>query len=385
MNFLENLIINIGNWFAGWLSTFLPAWAVSLIMDLVVIVVLLVIAIVAVLGLSLMERKVAARVGDRYGPNRWGPYGVLQAFADAIKMLIKEDIIPRPADRFLFNVAPALAAFSAVMTYAVIPFGQGLVAADLNIGILYFTAIGSISTLALLCSGFGSRNKYALVSAFRAAAQLISYEIPMGLSIIAVVMLSGSMSTSQIIEAQRAQGWFILLMPAVFLIYFMASSAEMIRGPFDLIEADSEIVAGHFIEYSGMKFALFFLAEYIHLLAGSLIIVTLFLGGGLGPILPSWLWVFIKGFCVIFVFMWIRNTFPRIRIDHVLAFSWKVLVPASLVALLITGVVGKVFDGVLVTGAVMLIANVALILGASFLMGWAQRRKELAAEGAALR
>ena len=384
MEVLENLILNIGNWFAGWLSTFLPAWAVNLIMDLLIVVILLVIGIVAVLILSLMERKVAGRIGDRYGPNRWGPYGVFQAVTDAIKMLVKEDIVPSVADARIFNLAPAIAAFAAVMTYAVIPFGKGLVAADLNIGILYFAAIGSLSTLALLSSGFGSRNKYALISAFRAAAQLISYEIPMGLSIIAVVMMSGSMSTQQIVLAQQQDGWYILLMPAVFLVYFMAAAAEMLRGPFDLIEADSEIVAGHFIEYSGMKFALFFLAEYIHLLAGSGMIVTLFLGGWSGPWLPSWLWFFIKTFCVIFVYMWIRNTFPRIRIDQVLGFSWKVLVPASLIALAITGIVDKAFEAPLVTGVVMLVANVILILGVSWTMGRVQRRKELATEGAAL-
>ena len=385
MEFLENLFINIGNWFMGWLATFLPTWAVDLIMDILIIVILLVIGIVAVLILSFMERKVAARIGDRYGPNRWGPYGIFQAVTDAIKMLVKEDIVPKVADVTIFNLAPAIAAFAAVMTYAVIPFGKGLVAADLNIGILYFAAIGSLSTLALLSSGFGSRNKYALISGFRAAAQLISYEVPMGLSIIAVVMMSGSMSTQQIVMAQQQNGWYILIMPAVFLIYFMAASAEMLRGPFDLVEADSEIVAGHFIEYSGMKFALFFLAEYIHLLAGSGMIVTLFLGGWSGPFLPSWLWFLIKVFCVIFVFMWIRNTFPRIRIDQVLGFSWKVLLPASLVALFITGIVDKAFDSALVTGIVMLVANVVLILGTSWLMGRVQQRKQLAAEGAALR
>jgi len=385
MEFLENLILNIGNWLIGWLSTFLPVWAVDLIMDVLIIVILLAIAIVAVVVLSFLERKVAGRIGDRYGPNRWGPYGVLQAFADAIKMLTKEDIVPSVANAQIFNLAPAIASFAALMTYAVIPWGKGLVAADLNIGILYFAAVGSLSTLALMSSGFGSRNKYALISGFRAAAQLISYEIPMGLSIIAVVMMSGSMSTQQIVLAQQQNGWYIMIMPAVFLIYFMAASAEMLRGPFDLVEADSEIVAGHFVEYSGMKFALFFVAEYAHLLAGSAMIVTLFLGGWSGPILPSWFWFAIKAFCVIFVFMWIRNTFPRIRIDQVLNFSWKALVPTSLMALLITGIVGKLFDDAWVTGIVMLIANVALILGVSLLMGRAQRRKELAAEGAALR
>lgn len=384
MEFIENIFLTIGALLTNWLSSFLPAWAVTLIMDLLVIIILVLIGVVAVLALSFMERKVAARIGDRYGPNRWGPYGLLQPVADAIKMLIKEDIIPSVADRLAFNLAPILVTFAAVMTYAVIPFGKGLIGADLNIGILYFAAVGSITTLGLMTAGWGSDNKYSLLSGFRAAAQLISYEIPMALSIITVVLVAGSLSTQDIVMAQQQRGWFIFSMPGMFLIYVLAALAEMGRCPFDLMEADSEIVAGHMIEYSGMKFALFFLAEYINLFAISGIIVTLFLGGWSGPWLPSWLWFMIKVFCVIFVLMWIRNTYPRLRIDQMLNFNWKVLVPAALVGLMIVALMDKLFTNPWLAGLAMLAGNLVLILGVLWLMGWAQRRKELAAQKAAL-
>jgi len=385
MEVVENIIIIIGNWLSGLLGSFLPAWAVTLVMDVLVIIILLVIGIVAVLALTWMERKVAARIGDRYGPNRWGPYGVFQAVADAIKMLIKEDIVPKVVDRLAFNLAPAIVAFAAVMTYAVIPWGKGLTAANLSIGVLYFAAIGSLGTIGILTAGWASDNKYALLSGFRSAAQLISYEIPMALAIAAVALASGSLSTQDIVLAQQEHGWFIFSMPAVFLVYLLAATAEMGRCPFDIMEADSEIIAGHMIEYSGMKFALFFLAEYINFFAISGIIVTLFLGGWLGPVLPSWLWFMIKVIAVIFVLMWVRNTFPRLRIDQVLKFSWKVLVPAALVGILAAGLVYKLFDNPWLAGGSLLILNVILLVVVLWLMGRAQRQKELAAEGAALR
>lgn len=382
---MERLWINIGIALESWLGTFLPSWAVLLVMDLFYAILLVLIGVFAVLALSFMERKVAARVGDRYGPNRWGPYGLFQPFADAIKMLIKEDVIPSAADRFAFNLAPVIITMGAVLTYAVLPFGKGMIAADLNIGVLYFAAVGSLSVLGLMTAGWGSRNKYSLVSAFRAVAQIITYEVPLALCMISVVMLTGSLSTQDIIMAQQQRGWFFLLMPGIFVIYFMAASAEMIRCPFDLLEADSEIVAGHFVEYSGMKFALFFLAEYIHLFAGSAMVVTLFFGGWLGPWLPSWLWFFIKTAMVIFVFMWVRNTFPRIRIDQILSVSWKMMVPAGLVGIVITGFVDKLVSDKVVAGVLLFACNILLLVGISYFMGRAQRRKEMAAEGAALR
>jgi NADH-quinone oxidoreductase subunit H len=382
---VETLWNWIGNQITGWLGTFLPAWAVTLIWDLVLIIILVVIGIVAVLALSFMERKVAARMGDRYGPNRWGPYGFFQPFADALKMLIKEDIVPQVADKLAFNLAPGLVTFAAVLTYAVIPFGKNMVPADLNIGILFFSAIGSLTILGLLTAGWGSDNKYSLLSAFRAAAQLVSYEVPMALAIISVVLAAGTLSTGGIVAAQAERGWFIFSMPGVFLVYLLAASAELGRCPFDLYEADSEIVAGHMTEYSGMKFALFFLAEYINLFAVSGITVGLFLGGGLGPILPSWLWFPIKVFVVIWVFMWIRNTFPRLRIDQVLGFSWKVLVPAGLANLMVVGLCTKLFSNPWLAGGSSLIGNGIVFVATILLMGRAQRRRELAAEGAALR
>jgi NADH-quinone oxidoreductase subunit H len=362
MEFVRDLFVNVGAWFSNLLAGFLPAWAVTLIMGLIGVIILVIIGLCSVLFLTLGERKVIGRIQDRPGPNRWGPFGIFQPVADGIKMLTKEDIVPRGADYWVHLLAPIIIIVPALLIYAVLPFGQGLRGADLNIGILYILALGSIGTIAILMAGWSSNNKYALLGSFRVVAQLISYEIPMVLSIVAVVLLSGSMSMVKIVEGQTVP--YIVAMPLVFLVYLVAAFAELYRAPFDMIEADSELVAGYFTEYSGMKFVMFFMAEYINLLAMSAIITTLFLGGwrffGLERLLPllSPFIFFAKCGAVIFLFWWVRGTFPRIRIDHLLALAWKFLVPLALVNLMIVGLVDKLVEGALLTAIVLLVANV---------------------------
>lgn len=296
--------------------------------------------------LTLAERKVLARVQNRPGPNRTGPFGLLQPLADGIKMLTKEDIVPRSADHVLHTLAPiALLAFS-ILTLAVIPFGRNLIALDLDAAVLYFFAAGAATELAVFMAGWASRNKYALLSGMRALAQLISYELPLLLSVVPVVMLAGTLSTSAIVEAQGGWAWgfvpkWFVLTPwgfAGFLIFFVASLAESNRSPFDLPEAESELIAGHLTEYSGFKYAIFFMAEYFGMCALSGLGVTLFLGGWQAPfpfleIIPSYVWFAVKLLTLIFGFMWIRATLPRLRIDQLTRFAWKFLVPLALINL----------------------------------------------------
>jgi NADH-quinone oxidoreductase subunit H len=229
----------------------------------------------------------------------------------------------------------------ALLIYAVIPFGPEMVIADLNIGVLYFVAIGSVTVVGVLMAGWGSNNKFALLGAMRASAQVISYEIPLVFSIIGVAMLTGSLSTVQIVEFQSAWAglkWNIIFQPLGFLIFFIAAIAEVNRTPFDLMEAESEIVAGYHTEYSGIRFALFFLAEYLESFALAALAVTLFLGGWNGPILPAWLWFVVKTYAVFFLFFWLRGTLPRVRVDQLMSFSWKVLLPLALANMVITGI-----------------------------------------------
>ncbi|MDH4136361.1 MAG: NADH-quinone oxidoreductase subunit NuoH [Anaerolineae bacterium] len=384
MEFVRDLFVNIGAWFSNLLAGFLPGWAVELITDLGGVIILVIIGLCSVLVLTLGERKVIGRIQDRIGPNRWGPFGIFQPVADGIKMLTKEDIVPSGADYWVHLLAPIAIMAPALLIYAVLPFGAGVRGTDLNIGILYIVALGSIGTIAILMAGWSSNNKYALLGAFRVVAQLVSYEIPMVLSIIAVVLLSGSMSMVTIVESQTVP--YIVAMPLVFLVYLVAAFAELYRAPFDMIEADSELVAGYFTEYSGMKFVMFFMAEYINLLAMSAIITTLFLGGwrffGLERLLPllSPFIFFAKCAAVVFVFWWVRGTFPRIRIDHLLALAWKFLVPLALVNLMIVGLVDKLVEGALLTAVVLLVANVieaVVVLVILSLVGRKTRSKRL--------
>ncbi len=256
-------------------------------------------------------------------------------------------------------------------------------ATDLNIGILYMVALGSITSLSMLMAGWGSDNKYALLGAFRSVAQLVSYEVPMVLVIVSVVMMTGSLSMVRIVENQGIP--YILLMPVAFIVYLFCAAAEVGRSPFDLLEADSELVAGYFIEYSGMKFAMFFLAEYINLFAVSAICTTLFLGGWKGPILPPYIWFLIKCFAIIFVLMWFRGTWPRFRIDQMLDLAWKVFVPLTLVNILVVGVVTKLSANQWIWMAIMFPVNVIIAVVALTLMGQAQNKRLAQAREAAER
>ena len=302
----------------------------------VFVVIIFVFVMPMIMAFIYLERRGLGRFQIRLGPNRVGPFGILQPVADAIKVLIKEDIVPAKGDKWVHWLAPMVAFVPVLMIFAVVPFQDGALLADLNIGILYVVAISSVSVVGIFMAGWASNNKYSLIGAMRTIAQVISYEIPLVLSIIGVVLLTGSLSMNEIVEAQGIP--FILLQPLGFLIYFLAACAEINRTPFDLLEAESEIVAGFHIEYSGMKFALFYLVEYAEVLAISAIITTLFLGGWRGPILPPFLWFLIKVFGVFFVIFWVRSTIPRLRIDQVMAFAWKCLLPLALLNLLITGI-----------------------------------------------
>ena len=301
---------------------------------LVFTVIIIGFVLLLVMGFIYMERRLMGVMQARRGPNRTGPFGLLQPVADAIKVLIKEDIVPAKADRIVHLLAPVVAFAPALMIFAVVPFQNGAMLVDLNVGILYVVAVSSLSALGVLMAGWGSHSKYPLLGAMRTVAAVVSYEIPLVFSIVGVVLITGSLSMNQIVLAQDIP--FILLQPLGFLIFFIGACAEINRSPFDLMEADSELVAGFHTEYSGMKFALFYLAEYGEALAVSAIITTLFLGGWRGPLLPPWLWFVLKTILVFFVMIWTRTTFPRVRIDQLMALAWKFLFPLALINLLIT-------------------------------------------------
>ncbi len=331
--------------------------------------------------LTWIERKVIARMQNRFGPTRVGIYGLMQPLADGLKMLIKEDIVPRGADPLLHRLAPVLAVVPAILLFAVIPFGRNMAAVDLNVGLLYFLAVGSVGSYAIFMGGWASRSKFSVLGAMRSVAQLISYEVPSVLSVVGVMMVVGSLSLVDIVEAQ-AKGWFVFT-PWGFvacLIFFLSGIAEVNRTPFDMPEAESELVAGFHTEYSGMKFALWYMGEFLEAFAVCALTVTLFLGGWQGPLIaswllvfilaivfatakllhpviralgvllmgglairfgsepiPSWVWFLIKTYALVFVLVWLRGTFPRLRIDQLMGFAWKFLLPLALVNILAVG------------------------------------------------
>ncbi len=309
-----------------------------------VILVFLVILLIAAY-LVLIERKLLGRIQDRYGPNRAGPFGLLQPLADGIKMLTKEDFKPAGADKWLFYLAPAMAAIPAIMIVAVIPFGPPvelfghqviLQVADLNVGLLFFIAFSSIAVYGVALGGWASNSKYALLGSIRGLAQLISYEITMGLSLVPVVMLSRSLQLSEIVKAQESC-WFIVYQPLAFIIFLISIFAECKRVPFDLPEAEGELVAGFHTEYSGLRFGLFFVGEYINLIVLGGLAATFFLGGWHGPLLPPVIWFLIKVMAFALLFIWVRGTLPRLRYDQLMHFGWKVLTPLALLNILATG------------------------------------------------
>jgi NADH-quinone oxidoreductase subunit H len=330
-------IVNLGLNIPNRLQTLPPDWPGGFWWHwLVFTVIIIAFVLLLVMGYIYIERRGMGRMQARLGPNRAGPLGLLQPIADAIKVLLKEDIIPAKADKIVHWLAPVIAFTPALLIFAVVPFQDGALLADLNIGILYVVAISSVSTVGIFMAGWGSSNKYSLLGAMREIAAVISYEIPVVLTIASIVLIAGSLSLNQIVLAQNIP--FILLQPMSFLIFFIAGCAEINRSPFDLMEADSELVAGFHTEYSGMKFAMFYLAEYAEALVIATIITTLFLSGWRGPLLPPWLWFVLKVIAVFFVMVWTRTTLPRVRIDQLMALAWKFLFPLALINLFITGI-----------------------------------------------
>lgn len=350
---------------------------VNVIMQLIGVVVVATFCLLLIIFTTWLERKVVARMQDRLGPNRAGPFGILQSIADVIKFLTKEDLMPTGADRWVFNIAPLLAVIAVLLIWAVIPFSWNVIGTNVNIGVIYVVAVGAFGTLSILMAGWGSNNKYALLGAFRVVAQLISYEVPMILALLVPVLLARSMRMNDIVMAQGV--WFIVLAPIAALIFFITSLAEVGRTPFDLLEAESEIVAGYHIEYSGMKWALFMLAEFLHAFTISALFATLFLGGWRGPGVGDLnrpgipilgvVYFLIKSFLVYFVVMWVRGTLPRIRIDHMLAFCWKFLTPVALVNISVMAVVDKLIPataGLWGRAGILLLTN--LVMGAGILV-----------------
>ena len=351
------------NFIAGWMRDLLTGWGLSnglttVIIYFIGITVLIVFAMVLDILLVWVERKVVARFQDRIGPNRIGPFGLIQPFADIIKLIIKEDITPAGADKLLFNLGPVLAIASVIILWAILPLSSKIFGVDLNVAVLYLVAAGALGTLSIIVGGWASNNKYALLGAFRMVANMISYEIPMVVVLLIPTILADSMSVQKITQAQSGI-WFAILSPLALIIFLISAIAELGRSPFDLNEAESEIVAGFHIEYSGMKFGLFYAGELLHAFTFGGFMAVLFFGGyggffGLEKIgFFSWLnnpfvqaVVFLaKAMFGYWVIMWIKYSMPRIRIDHMLAFNWKFLTPLALVVLVNTAVLSKVLAG----------------------------------------
>ncbi|HEY7064827.1 MAG TPA: NADH-quinone oxidoreductase subunit NuoH [Chloroflexota bacterium] len=334
---LNDLLGGISAFIGNVLSLILPYGIVQIILALIGIAVAVTFVAVLVMSQIWAERKLIARIQDRVGPNRVGPFGLVQSVADAVKLLGKEDIIPGGADRIVYILAPLVVIVPSLMIYAVLPFNWDATITRLDIGILYVLALATLPTIGIVMAGWASYNKYTLLGGMRAAAQLISYEVPEVLSVIPIVLITGTLSLWGIAAAQQ-NAWFILapvVGPLAFVTFFISGVAEINRSPFDLPEAESEIIAGFHMEYSGMRFALFFLAEYANAFTVSAIAATLFFGGWQGWLLPGFLWFFIKTYLLFLVMVWVRGTLPRLRYDQLMAFAWKVLLPVALVNLVL--------------------------------------------------
>ena len=393
----NDILIALATWIRQLLlSIGLSGIAVDIIMAFVRAAVLGTMALLVFMLITWLERKVVARIQDRIGPNLAGPWGLLQPLADGIKAITKEDTTPAGADVNIFNASPIVAGVAALLVYAVIPFGPNpggvcanapcgpMTGTDMSIGLFYVLAVGAVALIAVLMAGWSSNNKYALLGSFRAVAELLSYEVPQVLSITAMVLIAGTMRMTQLVEVQTVPFIFPLFVTA--LVFFISGIAESGRSPFDLVEAESEIVAGYHIEYSGMKFSLFFLGEFVHAFAVCAVVTTVFLQGWEGPpILPPWIWFFIKSFAVFFVMMWIKFTMPRFRIDQLMAFNWKFLVPLSLVNLLVLAVGDMVLRSAglgresapLAWGAILFVLNVVMLVVALGLLGRSARKRRL--------
>jgi NADH-quinone oxidoreductase subunit H len=318
------------------------AWTRELVWILLQILVVIGPLLIAVAYLTLAERRVIGFMQLRRGPNVVGPFGMFQPFADALKLMAKETILPAGANKVVFLFAPMLTFILSLVAWAVIPFDEGLVIADINVGILYLFAVSSLGVYGVIMAGWASNSKYAFLGALRSAAQMVSYEVSMGLVIITVLLCAGSLNLSEIVEAQRGM-WFALPLLPMFVVFFISTLAETNRAPFDLPEGESELVAGYFVEYSSMPFALFFLGEYANMILMSSMTVILFLGGWLPPfdiwplnIIPGPLWFILKIMLVLFVFLWVRATTPRYRYDQLMRLGWKIFLPFSLIYVVLT-------------------------------------------------
>jgi NADH-quinone oxidoreductase subunit H len=345
MDALDQIFVTLKHWARSWFPEVVQPFA-SILLTIVPII-LVFAGLFAVT--TVLERKGLGRIQNRYGPNRVGPFGFLQFAADGIKALTKEDIVPRSADKVVHFLAPIALVVPVFLSYSVLPFGKNMVPIDIG-GVLFFFAVGAATELAVFMAGWSSRNKYSLFGAMRAIAQMVSYELPLILSSITVIMIVGSLSTVKIVAAQSGYiGWLAnwhVFTPwglAGFILFMIAATAESNRSPFDLPEGESEIIAGYYIEYSGFKFALFFLAEYLGMFAVSGLAITLFLGGWTAPFsfltwVPSWAWFSMKLLTLIFVFIWIRGTLPRLRMDQLMNFAWKFMLPMALINIVVAGV-----------------------------------------------
>ena len=361
------------NSIADWLRAILTSWGLSeglvtVVLAILGVVILATFVLIVDILLVWVERKMVARFQDRFGPNRVGPFGIIQPIADVIKLLIKEDIMPIGADKFIFNLSPIIALATVLLLWAVVPFAPTIIGADINVAVLYVVAIGSIGTLGIIMAGWASNNKYALLGAFRTVAQMIAYEVPMIIALLVPVLLARSMGMQTIVNAQSP--WYIFVVPLAAVILFVSSLAELGRTPFDISEAESEIVAGFHIEYTGMKFGLFYAGELLHALTVSALIATLFLGGWRGPFVDQVpilgpLYLFVKAFLVYYLIMWVRYSFPRVRIDQMLGFNWKFLTPLALFLLIVVAILDKVMVDVSTIPyvLVMLAANLVIVWG----------------------
>src|SRR5882724_5469468 len=336
----------------------------TFIIPLLKIVIVLNATLVAVTYMVLLERKVIAWAQSRLGPMRVGPYGILQPVADAVKLMIKEDITPTRADKWVFTAAPIISMVPALIVYAVIPFGDkvhlfgrdiSLYITDINVGLLYVVSVASVGVYGIILAGYSSNSKFPLLASLRASAQLISYEIAVTMTLVSVILMSGTLSMVGIVNAQyNSRLWYAFIQPVAFVIFFIGGLAETNRAPFDLPEAEQELTGGFHTEYSGMRFALFFLAEYANMIVVSSVATTLFLGGWLRPfpniaalsflgLVPSWAWFGIKSFVFLYIFVWVRATLPRYRYDQLMRLGWKVLIPLAIANLVVTGFVRLAF------------------------------------------
>src|SRR5881394_1410905 len=338
---LDQIFVHGKRWLLSWIAG-APGWVIQITSSLINIVALLAVFLTLFALMSVLERKILGRMQNRYGPNRVGPFGLFQPIADGVKMLIKEDIVPARADKIVHFLAPILIAAVAILTLGVIPYGRNMTPFTIDGGVLFFFAVGSTTELAVFMAGWGSNNKFSMLGAMRAIAQMISYELPLIITVLPVVMVVGSLTPDRIVAAQGGYifgivpHWFVVTPwgAAAFILFFVSGLVESNRTPFDVPEGESEIVAGHMTEYSGFKYATFFLAEYLGMFAVSGLALTLFLGGWRAPlpfleIVPSYVWFFAKLGALLFVYIWIRGTLPRARVDQIMNFAWKFMLPMA--------------------------------------------------------